>query len=74
MVNELFVTWKNHELNRVLKLINKFLLFQYSDGIFSAHKRAVFLILAYNTQLITLFSTHYKLFWNFFFFPGDIYP
>ena len=29
-------TWKNHELNRVFKLINKILLFQYSKGIFLA--------------------------------------
>ena len=52
-------TWKNHEQNRVFKLINKILLFQYSEGIFSAHKRAVTLTLAHNTQLIMLFLAHY---------------
>ena len=27
-------TWKNHEQNRVFKLINKILLLQYTEGIF----------------------------------------
>ena len=27
-------TWKNHEQNRFFKLINKILLFQYTEGIF----------------------------------------
>ena len=61
MVNELLATWKIHEQNCVFKLINKILLFQYSEGIFSAHKRAVTLTLAHNTQLITLVLTHYNL-------------
>ena len=61
MVNELLATWKIHEQNCVFKLINKILLFQYSEGIFSAHKRAVTLTLAHNVQLITLFLTHYNL-------------
>ena len=37
----LLVTWKNLEKNWVLKLINKILLFQYSEGIFSVHKKIV---------------------------------
>ena len=41
MVNELLATWKNHKPNGVFVLINKILLFQYSEGIFSAHKGAV---------------------------------
>ena len=36
LVNEVLVTWKNHEQNRVFQLINKILLFQYSEEIFSA--------------------------------------
>ena len=32
MVNELFVTWKNRGLNRVLKLINKFHCFNIQMG------------------------------------------
>ena len=54
-------TWKNHEQNRVFKLINKILLFQYSEGIFLDHDRPVTFTLAHNTQLITLFLTiaHY---------------
>ena len=61
MVNELLATWKNHKPNGVFVLINKILLFQYSEGIFSAHKRAVTLTLVQNTQLITLLLTHYGL-------------
>ena len=58
-------TWKNHEQNRVFKLINKILLFQYSEGIFSAHERPVTFTLAHNTQLITLFLTRCKMYRNF---------
>ena len=54
-------TWKNHKQNRVFKLINKILLFQYSEGIFSVHERPVTFTLAHNTQLITLFLTRYKM-------------
>ena len=61
MVNELLETWKIHSLNWVFKLINKILLFQYSEGIFSAHKGAVILKLTHKTQLITLVLTHYNL-------------
>ena len=55
------VTWKSQEQNRVFKLINKILLFQYSEGIFSAHKRTVTLTLVHNTQLIMVFLTRYNL-------------
>ena len=54
-------TWKNHKQIRVFKLINKILLFQYSEGIFSVHERPVTFTLAHNTQLITLFLTRYKM-------------
>ena len=60
-------TWKNQEQNRVFKLINKILLSQYSEGIFSAHERPVTFTLAHNTQLITLFLTRYKMHRNFSF-------
>ena len=53
--------WKEPWKNRVLKLINKLLLFQYSERIFSAKKRAVTLTLVYNTQLIMLFLSSHKL-------------
>ena len=52
-------TWKEPLQNRVLKLINKLLLFQYSERIFSAKKRAVTLTLVHNTQLIKLFLSSY---------------
>ena len=65
MVNELLATWKIHEQNCVFKLINKILLFQYSEGIFSAHERPVTFTLTHNTQLITLFLTRYKMYRNF---------
>ena len=48
------------------KLINKILLFIYSEENFFA----VTLTLVYNTQLITLFLTSYKLFRNFSFSRG----
>ena len=51
----------NYEQNGVFKLINKILLFQYSDGIFSGHTRAVTLTLAHITEIITFFLTRYKL-------------
>ena len=54
-------TWKEPLQNRVLKLINKLLLFQYSEGIFSAKKRALTLILVHNTQLIMLILSRYKM-------------
>ena len=60
-------TWKNQEQNRVFKLINKILLSQYSEGIFSAHERPVTFTLAHNTQLITLFLTRYKVSRNTYF-------
>ena len=60
-VNEFLVTWNNHELNQVFKLINKILLFQYSEGIFLVHKRAATLTLPHDIQLNTFFSTPYNL-------------
>ena len=60
-------TWKNHEQNRVFKLINKILLFQYSEGIFLDHDRPVTFTLAHNTQLIALFLTRYKMSRNTYF-------
>ena len=53
--------WKEPWKNRVFKLIDKILLFQYSEGIFSAKKRALTLILVHNTQLIMLFLSSYKM-------------
>ena len=57
----LLVTWKNLEKNWVFKLINKILLFYYSEGIFSAHDRAIFLTLVHDTRLIKLSLASYKL-------------
>ena len=59
--------WKKPWQNRVLKLINKILLFQYSEDIFSAKKRAVTLTLVHNTQLIMLFLSSYNMTRNFSF-------
>ena len=60
-VNELLVTWNNNELNQVFKLINKILLLQYSERIFSANKRAATSTLLHNARLITLFQKRIKL-------------
>ena len=57
----LLATWKEPLQNRVLKLINQLLLFQYSEGIFSAKKRAVTLTLVHNTQLIKLFLSSHRM-------------
>ena len=51
----------NYEQNQVLKLINQIILFQYSERIFSANKRAATSTLLHNAHLITLFLTHFKL-------------
>ena len=56
----LLATWKNPQQKRIFKLINKLLLFQYSEDIFSAHERALTLTLAHKTQLIQLFLTSCK--------------
>ena len=53
--------WKEPKQNRVFKLINKLLLFQYSERIFSAKKRAVTLTLVHNTQLIMPFLSSYNM-------------
>ena len=61
MVNELkrvlFDFWKNGSF----LLINKFLLFQYSEGIFSVSRRAMTLQVAQNDRVLTLFQTRKKL-------------
>ena len=61
MVNELkrilFDFWKNDSF----LLINKFLLFQYSEGIFSVSRRAMTLKVAQNDHVLTLFLTRIKL-------------
>ena len=66
-VNELLVTWNNNELNQVFKLINKILLLQYSERIFSANKRAATSTLLHNARLITLFLKRITLSQNFSF-------
>ena len=66
-VNELLVTRKNNELNQVFKLINKILLLQYSERIFSANKRAATSTLLHNARLITLFLKRITLSQNFSF-------
>ena len=53
--------WKEPWKYRVFKLIDKILLFQYSEGIFSANKRALTLTLVHNTQLIKLFLSSYNM-------------
>ena len=61
MVNELkrilFDFWKNDSF----LLFNKFLLFQYSEGIFSVSRRAMTLKVAQNDHVLTLFLRHIKL-------------
>ena len=61
MVNELkrilFDFWKNDSF----LLINNFLLFQYSEGIFSVSRRAMTLKVAQNDHVLTLFLTRIKL-------------
>ena len=61
MVNELkrilFDFWKNDSF----LLINKFLLSQYSEGIFSVSRRAMTLKVAQNDHVLTLFLTRLKL-------------
>ena len=59
------MSWKGYssifEKNGSFLLINKFLLFQYSEGIFSASTRAMTLTFAYNDHVLTLFLTRIKL-------------
>ena len=62
------VPWKNHELNRFFKLINKILLFKYSKGIFPVHTRALTLKLAHKPQLIKLLLKNWNFFHEFLFF------
>ena len=49
--------WKNGSF----LLINKLLLFQYSEGIFSVSRRAMTLQVAQNDRVLTLFLTRIKL-------------
>ena len=60
--NELLAFYQIHDLNRVSKLINRILLFQYSEGIFSAPGIGVALNFAHSTQPITCFLTRKSLF------------
>ena len=53
----LFDFWKNDSF----LLINKFLLFQYSEGIFSVSRRAMTLKVAQNDHVLTLFLTRINL-------------
>ena len=61
MVNELkrilFDFWKNDSF----LLINKFLLFHYSEGFFSVSRRAMTLKVAQNDHVLTLFLKRIKL-------------
>ena len=54
-------TWINYEQNQGLKLINKIILFQYSEKNFSANERAGTSTLLHNAHLITLFLGHFEL-------------
>ena len=53
--------WKEPWQNQLFKLINKLLLFQYSEGIFSAKKRALTLTFVHNTQLVKLILSSYNM-------------
>ena len=59
------MSWKgsslNFKKNGSFLLINKCLLFQYSEGIFSVARRAMTLPVAQNDRVLTLFLTRIKL-------------
>ena len=61
MVNELKMVLLNFWKNGSFLLINKFLLFQYSEGIYSVSARAVALRLAHNSHVLFLYITRAKL-------------
>ena len=61
MVNELKRILFDFLKNDSFLLINKFLLFQYSEGIFSVSRRAMTLKVAQNDHVLTLFLTRIKL-------------
>ena len=61
MVNELKRILFDFLKNDSFLLINKFLLFQYSEAIFSVSRRAMTLKVAQNDHVLTLFLTRIKL-------------
>ena len=61
MVNELKMVLLNFWKNGSFVLINKFLLFQYSEGIYSVSARAVALRVAQNSHVLFLYLTRAKL-------------
>ena len=61
MVNELEIVLLNFWKNGSFLLINKFLLFQYSEGIYSVSARAVALRVAQNSHVLFRYLTRAKL-------------
>ena len=61
MVNELKMVLLKFGKNGSFLLINKFLLFQYSEGIYSVSARAVALRVAQNSHVLFLYLTRAKL-------------
>ena len=60
MVNELKRVLLDFSKNGSFLLINKILLFQYSEGIYSVSTRAVALKVAQNDHVLLLFTTCIK--------------
>ena len=60
MVNELKMVLLKFGKNGSFLLINKFLLFQYSEGIYSVSARAVALRVAQNSHVLFLYLTRAK--------------
>ena len=60
MVNELKMVLLKFSKNGSFLLINKFLLFQYSEGIYSVSARAVALRVAQNSHVLFLYLTRGK--------------
>ena len=61
MVNELTRVLLDFKKNGSFLLINKILLFQYSEGIYSVSTRALALKVAPNDHVLQLFITRIKL-------------
>ena len=61
MVNELKMVLLKFKKNGSFLLINKFLLFQYSEGIYSVSAKAVALRVAQNSQVLFPSLTRAKL-------------
>ena len=61
MVNELKRVLLDFSKNGSFLLINKILLFQYSEGIYSVSTRALALKVAQNDHVLQLFITRIKL-------------